>query len=250
MTFILETRDVSHSFGAVRAADHVSIQLEEGQITGIVGPNGSGKTTFVNIVTGYVKPTQGEVLFKGTVVTGLNPRALTKLGITRSFQIPQRYARLSILENMLVALSIHSGQHWEFWQPLREPPRIAQAVQILQQFGFEDGVDQKVSTLPEGGRKLLDVALSIALQPMLLLLDEPTSGVSVDEKFDVMDAVVGVVKASGITAVFVEHDMDVVERYADRVIVFADGAIMADGGPAQVLAQEDVRRHLLGEGTS
>jgi branched-chain amino acid transport system ATP-binding protein len=246
---ILETREVSRSFGAVKAVDHLSVQLEEGQITGIVGPNGSGKTTFVNIVTGYVKPTRGQVLFKGAEVTRLSPRRLTKLGITRSFQIPQLYPRLSILENMLIAFAIHSGQHWQFWQPLKESKRIAQAVQVLDQFGFKDGADQKVSTLPEGGRKLLDVALSIALQPSLLLLDEPTSGVSVDEKLGVMDTVVGVVKASSITAVFVEHDMDVVARYAERVIVFADGSIVADGTPGQVLGQEDVRHHLLGEAT-
>ena len=250
MSVILETRNVSRSFGAVTAADDLNVQLDEGQIAGIVGPNGSGKTTFVNIVTGYVKPTQGQVLFRGTEITGLNPRTLTKLGITRSFQIPQLYPRMSILENMLIALSIASGQHWQFWQPLKQPWRVAAAAQILDQFGFEDGAEQLVSTLPEGGRKLLDVALAIAPQPQLLLLDEPTSGVSADEKFGIMDTVVAVVRESRITTVFVEHDMDVVARYADRVIVFADGAIMADGPPAHVLAQDHIRLHLLGEGTT
>jgi branched-chain amino acid transport system ATP-binding protein len=245
---VLETKDVTRSFGAVKAADHLSVQLHEEQVVGIVGPNGSGKTTFVNIVTGYVKPTQGQVLFREREVTGLDPRELTKLGITRSFQIPQLYTQLSVLENMLIALSIRSGQHWQFWGPLKTPPRIKAGLKVLNQFGFEDGADQQVSTLPEGGRKLLDVALSVALEPVLLLLDEPTSGVSVDEKFGVMDALVRVVKDSGITTVFIEHDMDVVARYADRVIVFADGSIMADGPPGPVLAQADVRRHLLGEG--
>lgn len=248
MSTVLETRDVTHSFAAVKAADHLNVQLNEGQIVGIVGPNGSGKTTFVNIVTGYVKPRHGQVLFKGHEVTGLDPRELTKLGITRSFQIPQLYTRLSILENMLIALAIRSGRHWQFWRPLKTPERIEEGLQVLAQFGFKDGADQKVSTLPEGGRKLLDVALSIALQPVLLLLDEPTSGVSVDEKFGVMDALVRVVKETGITTVFVEHDMDVVVRYADRVIVFAEGSIMAEGPPQLVLSREDVRRHLLGDG--
>jgi len=119
---VLETRDVTRFFGAVKAADHLSVQIDEGQIVGIVGPNGSGKTTFINIVTGYIKPAQGAILFKGQDVTGLSPRQLTKLGITRSFQIPQLYTRLSILENMLIALSIRSGQQWQFWQPLKTQP--------------------------------------------------------------------------------------------------------------------------------
>jgi branched-chain amino acid transport system ATP-binding protein len=156
---------------------------------------------------------------------------------------------LSVLENMLIAQSIGSGQHWQMWGPLKTPKRIVAALQVLDQFGFKDGAEQQVSTLPEGGRKLLDVALSFALQPQLLLLDEPTSGVSVEEKFTVMDALIRVLKDSGISTVFVEHDMDVVARYADRIIVFAEGSIMAEGRPERVLAQPEVRRHLLGEGT-
>lgn len=247
MTVVLETRDITKYFGAVKAADHLSVLFQEGEIVGIVGANGSGKTTFVNIVTGYLKAEQGQVFFNGADVTGLDPPVLTKLGITRSFQIPQLYTRLSILENMLIALSIRSQQHWRFWQPLKNQERIDEALRVLEQFGFEDGAEQTVSTLPEGGRKLLDVALSFALQPTLLLLDEPTSGVSVDEKFGVMDTLLGVVKDSGITTVFIEHDMDVVARYADRVMVFAEGSILADGQTEAVFANPEVRRHVLGE---
>jgi branched-chain amino acid transport system ATP-binding protein len=248
MTVILETRDVTRYFGAVKAADHLNVQLRAGQIIGMVGPNGSGKTTFVNIVTGYVKPAQGRILFNGEDVTGLAPRQLTKLGIARSFQIPQLYTRLSILENMLIALSVRSGQHWQLWQPLKTRQRIDEALEMLGAFGFENGAEQPASTLPEGGRKLLDIALSFALQPTLLLLDEPTAGVSVDEKFGLMDTLMGVVKDSEITTVFIEHDMDVVARYADRVMVFAEGSILADGQPQAVFANPEVRQHVLGEG--
>jgi branched-chain amino acid transport system ATP-binding protein len=247
---VLETRDVTRFFGAVKAADHLSLQFAEGQVVGIVGPNGSGKTTFVNIVTGYVKPAQGQILFRGKDVTGLSPRQLTELGITRSFQIPQLYTGLSILENMLIALSIRAGQHWRFWQPLKVQPNIDEAIQILDQFGFAHRPEEKVSVLPEGGRKVLDVALSFALHPTLLLLDEPTSGVSVDEKFRVMDTLVSVLKDSGITTVFIEHDMEVVARYAERVIVFAEGSILAQGRPEEVFAMEDVQRHVLGEASA
>src|SRR5436190_9319205 len=162
MTALLEARNVTRHFGAVKAADNLSVDLQQRKTVGIVGPNGSGKTTFVNIVTGYVKPTEGQVYFEGKDVTRLNPRRLTGLGVARSFQVPQLYTRLSILENVLIALSIRSGRHFQFWQPLKTRSRIEQAQSVLNQFGFSDGVDQPVSTLPEGGRKLLDVALSFA----------------------------------------------------------------------------------------
>ncbi len=248
MGVVLETVDIVRHFGAVKAADHLSVTLEEGKVVGIVGPNGSGKTTFVNIVTGYIKPTEGKILFQGEDVTGRDPRDLTNRGITRSFQIPQLYNQLSILENMLIALSIRSRQHWDFWKPLKSKERVADALGVLDQFGFTDNAESKVSTLPEGGRKLLDVALSFALQPTLLLLDEPTSGVSADDKFGIMDSVMAVLKDSSSTTVFIEHDMDVVARYADRVLVFSEGTILADGSPDDVFANPDVKRHVLGEG--
>jgi branched-chain amino acid transport system ATP-binding protein len=248
MSVILETKDVTRHFGAVKAADHLNIQLEEGKFVGIVGPNGSGKTTFVNIVTGYIKPTEGQVFFKGKDITPLEPREVVLGGIARSFQIPQLYRNLTILENMLIALAIRQRKHWGFWRPLYTAEREAQALEVLHRFGFRDTAYQTVSTLPEGGRKLLDVSLSYALEPDLLLLDEPTSGVSVEEKFGIMDALMAVLRDSAVTTVFIEHDMDVVERYADRVLVFSEGAILADGTPQEVFANPDVKRHVLGEG--
>ncbi len=248
MIVVLETVNVTRHFGAVKAADDLNVQLHDGQVVGIVGPNGSGKTTFVNIVTGYVKPTRGHVRFKDRDVTGLEPRELTRLGITRSFQIPQLYKNLTILENMMIAVAIRQRQHWRFWQPLHTDEREAQAIEVLDRFGFKEAAHQTVGTLPEGGRKLLDVSLSYALEPDLLLLDEPTSGVSVEEKFGVMDALMAVLRDSAVTTVFIEHDMDVVERYADRVLVFSEGTILADGSPQEVFANPDVKRHVLGEG--
>lgn len=248
MGVVLEALNVVRHFGAVKAADNVSVQLQEGQTVGIVGANGSGKTTFVNIVTGYVKPTAGQIRFREQDITGLEPREVTNLGIARSFQVPQLYTSLTILENMLIALSIRSRQHWGFWAPLKSSDRIDEATGLLTRFGFADGRDQRASTLPEGGRKLLDVALSFALDPKLLLLDEPTSSVSVDDKFGVMDTLMEAMKRSEITAVFIEHDMDIVARYADRVLVFAEGSILADGDPESVFANPAVRTHVLGEG--
>jgi branched-chain amino acid transport system ATP-binding protein len=248
VTLILETVDVTRHFGAVKAADHLNVRLEDGKVVGIVGPNGSGKTTFVNIVTGYIKPSQGKVLFKGQDITALEPREAVLGGIARSFQIPQLYKNMTILENMLIAVAIRQRQHWNFWKPLHTADREVLALEVLDRFGFTESAGQTVGTLPEGGRKLLDVALSFALEPNLLLLDEPTSGVSVEEKFGIMDSLMGVLHDSSVTTVFIEHDMDVVERYADRVLVFAEGAILADGSPQEVFANPDVKRHVLGEG--
>lgn len=248
MGVILETVNLSKYFGMVRAADDLNVRVHEGELVGIVGPNGSGKTTFLNLITGYVQPTRGSIWYRGRDITGLPPQSATALGIARSFQIPQLYTSLTVLENMLVALATGSGRSREFWRPLRGALQQEEAFQILGQFGFKDEVGQAVASLPEGARKLLDVALSFALKPILLLLDEPTSGVSAKDKFEVMDTLVGVLKGTGVTTAFVEHDMDVVKRYAERMLVFDEGKVIADGAPEGLLADPAMRGVILGTG--
>jgi branched-chain amino acid transport system ATP-binding protein len=243
---LLEVADLTKHFDAVKAADHLSLRIDPGEIVGVVGPNGSGKTTFLNLVTGYIKPGLGHIFYRAHEITGLHPRQITAMGIARSFQIPQLYLNASILENLLIALAIHGGDGRGFWKPLHTASREQRARQVLEQFGFRNGVNQPVTTLPEGARKLLDVALSFALEPALLLLDEPTSGVSVSDKFGVMDTLIDVIKQAGTTTVFVEHDMDVVQRYAGRVLVFAEGSIIADTSPDRLLTDPAVRQHILG----
>ncbi len=240
MDVVLEAVGLAKSFGAVKAADDLSVRIASGQIVGIVGPNGSGKTTFLNLVTGYLSPARGQIYYLGQEITGLHPRQVTRLGV-------ELYTSLTVLENMLVALVIRSGRQGDCWRALRTRARLAEARQLLEKFGFGDESGQVVRTLPEGGRKLLDVALSFALGPRLLLLDEPTSGVSAAEKFRVMDTLVGVIRESGVTSVFVEHDMDVVQRYAERVLVFSEGRIIADDPPGALFADPVVRRYILGE---
>lgn len=247
MDVVLEAVGLAKSFGAVKAADDLSVKVYAGQIVGIVGPNGSGKTTFLNLVTGYVSPARGQIYYLGKEITGRHPRQVTRLGVARSFQIPQLYTSLTVQENMLLALAIRGGREGDARRPLETPSRLDEARQLLEKFGFGDETGQTVSTLPEGGRKLLDVALSFALGPRLLLLDEPTSGVSVADKFRVMDTLIGVIRESGVTSVFVEHDMDVVQRYAERVLVFSEGKIIADDPPSALFADPVVRRYILGE---
>lgn len=236
MGIILETVNLTRYFGMVKAADNLNVCLKEGELVGIVGPNGSGKTTFLNLITGYVQPMQGRIWYRGKDITGLPPQTVTALGIARSFQIHQLYTTLTALENMLIALATRSGSSSDFWKPLKETRRTQEALHILGMFGFKDEAVNEVASLPEGARKLLDVALSFALKPTLLLLDEPTSGVSVKDKFGIMDTLVKVLKGSGVTTAFVEHDIDVVHRYAERVLVFDDGKVIADGTPDALFA--------------
>ena len=243
---ILQTEDLTKHFGAIPAAERLNIGVEQRELVGIVGPNGSGKTTFLNLVTGYLKPDRGRILFMGKETTGLPPREIIKLGVARSFQLPQLYTLLSVLESLLLSLAAESGNGGSFWQPLFGKTRIAEGLETLERFGLKDYAYRAVSELPEGGRKLLDIAMSFALKPKLLLMDEPTSGVSIEDKFEVMDTLVKVLQESDITTVFVEHDMEVVQRYGLRVLVFNDGQVIADGKPDSVLADPEVRKTLLG----
>ncbi len=243
---ILQTEDLNKSFGAIRAADNLNIGVEQGELVGIVGANGSGKTTFVNIVTGYIKPDRGRIMLMGRDTTGLPPRQIIKLGVARSFQIPQLYHLMNVLESLLLSLAAQSGNGESFWQPLYEKKRIAEGLEILERFGLKDYAYRPVSELPEGGRKLIDIAMSFALKPKLLMLDEPTSGVSIEDKFEIMDTLVEVLQESNITTIFIEHDMEVVQRYAKRVLVFNDGKVIADGKPDDVMSDPEVKKTVLG----
>ncbi len=243
---ILETVDLTKSFGMVKAADRITVQISQGEFVGIVGANGSGKTTFLNLITGYLAPDHGRILLMGQDSTGLPPRLVTRLGLARSFQIPQLYTAMSVLENVLLALAAQARKSTGFWKPLYRRPWREEGMDILARFGLTAYASRSVAELPEGGRKLLDVALSFALKPRILLMDEPTSSVSIEDKFQVMDTLAGVLQQSQMTTIFVEHDMDVVQRYGQRVLVFDNGEVVADGTPQHVLATPAVRRAVLG----
>ena len=200
-TSILRTVDVSRSFGMVTAADNLNIEVSRGELVGIVGANGSGKTTFLNLITGYLTPESGRIQIMGQDTAGLPPRSVTKLGVARSFQIPQLYTNMTVLEGMLLSLAAVSGKGIGFWKPLYGESRKAEGLDILDRFGLASYADRPVGELPEGGRKLLDIALSFALKPKLLLMDEPTSGVSIEDKFQVMDTLVKVLREGDATPV-------------------------------------------------
>ena len=238
---ILEARNLVKRFGAVAAADGIAVAIEADSVVGLIGANGAGKTTFINMATGYLKPDSGAIHYQGEDITGLAPRAVTHRGICRSFQIPQLFLSQTVHANLLVSAGIaarHNGARSGV---------EAVVADALERFGLASYRDKLAGVLPEGIRKLLDIAMALAARPKVLLLDEPTSGVSAEEKYGVMDTVMQAVRPQGVTVLFVEHDMDIVARYSGRVLAFYEGRIIADGAPRTVLENAEVREFVVGE---
>lgn len=246
MTAILETKGLAKSFGAVTAAADLNVVINEGEVVGVIGSNGAGKTTFINMVTGYLKPSEGEILFRGQSIRGFSPREVTRTGICRSFQVAQLFPVLTTLENMVIARRLLTGNRLGGFAPLKTRESLQAAQQVLNDYGIGEYAEAVVATLPQGVRKLLDIAMAMVGQPALLLLDEPTSGVAIDEKFDLMDTVMRAISRSGAASLFVEHDMEIVSRYATRVIAFYDGRIIADAPTEEALANPDVQEYIVG----
>lgn len=248
MAIVLEARGLNKTFGAVTAAADINVAVEQDSVVGLIGSNGAGKTTFINMVTGYLKPSSGSIVFDGRDITSLSPRQITRLGICRSFQIPQLFGSLTVYENLMAGVGIvHSGRrNWAASSQVEgNPEQVVDT--MLERFGLASYRDKPANVLPEGVRKLLDIAMAMAVRPKILLLDEPTSGVSADEKFGLMDMVMEAVRAQGVTVLFVEHDMEIVNRYTHRILAFYEGRIIADGEPAKVLADAEVRKYVTGD---
>ena len=246
MSVILEVADLQKSFGAVVAARDINVTVEEHEVVGIIGANGAGKTTFVNMVTGYLTPSAGEIRFEGRNVTGLDPRRTARAGIRRSFQIAQVFPELTAIENLVVADVAAGPSVASLLGPSLTPARLSAARAVLERFGLLALADQPTGTLPQGQRKQLDIAMAAVSNPSLILLDEPTSGVSADEKLEMMEQVLQPLQHEGATVLFIEHDMDIVRRFAERVVAFDEGSILADGSVEDVLANPDVRERVIG----
>lgn len=246
MTTLLSAQGVQKKFGAVVAAQDLNIHIQAGERISLIGSNGAGKTTFVNMITGYIQPDAGQIVWDGRNIKGMTPRDITRLGVARSFQIPQLYPSMNVLDNMLVAQITHEHQ-LSWWRPAHGAASRERAEAVLQRFNVWSHRHRLVAELPGGVRKLVDIAVAMMGEPKLLLLDEPTSGVAAEEKFPMMDTVMQALDGQALTALFVEHDMDIVSRYCQRVIAFYSGRIIADDAPAAALAHPDVRRYVTGE---
>lgn len=247
MRGLLKTQDLRKYFGAVRAVDGVSISVDEGEFVSLVGPNGSGKTTLLNLISGLLKPDRGKVIFMGRDVTRLPPYKRARLGMARSFQITTVFEGLSVLDNVRVAVASVRGYGRKALRSIDKLEELTEeAMSVLKLFNLDNEAQKMPKELPQGQRKLLDVAIAFSLRPKLMLLDEPTAGVSTREKMEIMELLRKVLKDKKVAAMIVEHDMDVVYSYSDRVMVMNKGRIIASGRPDDVAADPLVREVLLG----
>lgn len=243
--YLLETRDLTMRFGGVVAVDRISVGIEHGEVVGVIGTNGAGKTTFINMVTGYLKSSTGNILIEGQEVTGCNPRQMVGRGIARSFQVPQLFPEMTVLQHIVLAQALAEQRQVGLLSALNTPTRFDQADVTLERFGLKAIAERPVGLVPQGQRKLIDIAMAMALRPRLLFLDEPTSGVSSAEKVPLMEVVFEAIRAEGVTVLFVEHDMEIVARYVTRIMAFRDGRVIADGAPAAVMADAEVSSAVL-----
>ncbi|WP_331236169.1 ABC transporter ATP-binding protein [Natronorarus salvus] len=254
---MLEARNLRKEFGELRATDDVSLAFgeTEGEMVFIVGPNGAGKTTLVNLLTGLLDPDRGSVVIhepgengsEERDITEMAPEERVKAGLVRSFQIVHVFEEMTVRENVRVAVLTREGKTLSMQSRDDSHEAVESAVSdLLARFRLEEIADEVAETLPHGDRKLLDVAMSFALDPTYLLLDEPTSGVATREKEYVIETIVEASEEEGVTTVTIEHDMDLVRAYADRLVVLHQGSVFREGSPDLLETDTELRRVLLG----
>jgi branched-chain amino acid transport system ATP-binding protein len=233
---ILEARDIHKFYGEFCALDGVSLTVTEGEFVSIIGPNGAGKSTLINVLTGTTRPSAGTVGFKGREVAGIGPAALARLGMARSFQLIQIFPELTVLETLQAAVASRLGHGTRLWRSLAGDRAVQEdAMEVAALFRLADKRHVPAGTLPQGDKKLLDVASAFALRPEIILLDEPTSGVSTADKHAIMEILVAAARRIGCRAIIqVEHDMDIVFGYSHRIIALHQGRVLADATPAAI----------------
>ncbi|SEJ77905.1 MULTISPECIES: ABC transporter ATP-binding protein [unclassified Achromobacter] len=242
---LIQTTDLYLAFGGVVAADNINFELHEGERLAVIGQNGAGKTTFINICTGYLTPSKGKVYFDGKDVTAMAPRKIVRLGMGRSFQLPQLFTEHTVRQCVQIAAA-RRNKELSWFRSLESTIDGREVDATLDLVGLLPDADEACIELPEGKRKLLDVAMALALQPKLLIMDEPTSGVASEDKFGLMETVMHALDERRVTSWFVEHDVDIVSRYATRVAAWIAGKVAADGSPDEVLNNPQIRSEVLG----
>jgi branched-chain amino acid transport system ATP-binding protein len=244
---LLKTVDLKKHFGNTRAVDGVNFAVNKGEFLSLVGSNGAGKTTLVNLISAHLRPDSGTILFEDRDITRMTVAQRIKAGIARSFQIVNVFDGLSVFDNVALTIFSRDGKVANCATLADRDRKVRdEALDVLGQFGLAGKAEIPAGGLAQGERKLLDVAVAYALRPKLLFLDEPTSGVSTREKAQIMDIVSSVVRSGMVTAVIIEHDMDVVFKYSDRIVMMHEGSLLADGSPEEIRANADVASILLG----
>jgi ABC-type branched-subunit amino acid transport system ATPase component len=246
MTVVLEARALTKRFGGITATSEVSLGLERGARQALIGPNGAGKTTLVNLLTGTLAPSAGRVLLGGRDITSLPQHRRVQLGLARTFQINQLFAELTPLESVIMVVCQREGAGTVWWHALgRERAAVEEAVALLERLRIADVMDQPAGTLAYGKQRLLELALALACRPRVLLLDEPAAGVARAEREEILAVIRALPR--DVSLLLIEHDMDLVFRFADRIAVLVNGALLALGTPGEVAADPRVRDAYLGE---
>jgi branched-chain amino acid transport system ATP-binding protein len=245
---MLRLEALKKSFGGLRVTDEVSFEIQPQEIAAIIGPNGAGKTTLFNQITGHLAPDGGQVFLQGQDIVGLTPQAIVKRGVGRSFQIASIFPDETALDNVRVACMSKLNQTRHLWRPVEQFNQATeQAHAILQSLGLERQADRMAYELAHGDQKLLDIGIALVLEPKLLLLDEPTAGMSPEERQLTRQLIKELWAQYRLTLIFIEHDMDMVFGIAERIMVLNHGALIADGTPDQIRSNKEVITAYLGE---
>jgi branched-chain amino acid transport system ATP-binding protein len=247
---ILKVDRLGHAYGRYQVIDNISLEVQPGELTALIGPNGAGKTTFYNAVSGKFRPTKGRIFFDGRETTGLPAYKLVPLGLLRSFQITNIFPDMAVIENVLVPLILQHGKGYTFFGSLRrEKALFARAEAVLDKIGLLDQAYRKARELPYGDKRLVEIAIVLARNPKLVMLDEPTAGMNPEETDRMIRLIKELAESFGTTFFLTEHDMRVVFSIASRIFVLYQGRLLAEGSPDDIRHDENVRKAYLGGST-
>jgi branched-chain amino acid transport system ATP-binding protein len=248
MTSLLAVDNVTQRFGRLVAVNGVSMLVEPGELRAVIGPNGAGKTTFFNLISGLFPPTSGKIYFDGKDVTALPPHQRVALGMSRTFQVTEIFPELTVRENLRIAVESAAGFRLRFWQSAKESDEVgARVAGLLRVSGLAPKADRRVGELSHGDQRANEIMMALALKPRLLLLDEPTAGMGDQETYDIAQLIRKLHRDQKLTIVLIEHDMRVVFHLADRIMVLAEGKMLAEGTPQEIAANEAVQAAYLGK---
>jgi branched-chain amino acid transport system ATP-binding protein len=245
---LLKVENVSKHFGSLVAVNDVSMTVEPGELRAIIGPNGAGKTTFFNTISGFLKQSSGRIIFDGEDISAMSPPQRVWRGIARTFQITEVFPELAVSENLRIAVEVAGGERLHVWQSRDAADEVkARVVDLLQMSGLSEKADRLVGELSHGDQRATEIMMALALKPRLLLLDEPTAGMGDQETYDITQLIRKLHQEQKLTIVLIEHDMRVVFHLADRIMVLAEGSMLAEGTPKEIAANEAVQAAYLGK---